>query len=198
MTHPTPPAPQKPAQPAPPAQDARPDQRPEAVRYLLVTWVVMIGAELLHQLFSIAMPLLDPSALFESAREASKGMPQEVSEGQVKLVAYTSISIMALLSLLIVALLGLALRAVAAQKKWANSARTLLMVFSVFFALRMLTVFLINPAGMDVPTAVIGADGVLQIAAGVAAICALIFANQDDVKKWTAKDATDHNDVSTQ
>nr|VDG62228.1 Uncharacterised protein [Streptococcus thermophilus] len=195
MTTPTPPAPQQPAQPAP---DDEPDTRPETVRYLLVTWVVMIGAELLHQLFTIAMPLLDPSALFESAREASKTMPQAVTEGQVKLVAYASISIMALLSLMIVALLAVALRAVATQKKWANNARTLLMAFSVFFALRMLTVFLVNPAGMDVPTAVIGADGVLQIAAGVAAICALIFASQEDAKKWTAKETTDHNDLSTQ
>lgn len=182
-----------------------PKKPPEAVRYLLFAWAVMIGAELVHQLFGLAMALLDPSALMESAREANKtvGGGEAVGDDQVKLIVYIAIALMGLFALAVVLVLALALKAVAQQKKWSKNAALLLTVFSCYFLLRMITVFLVVGANSSgIPTAVVALDGVIQIIAGVAGICALIFAQQDDAKKWTAKqDAKggqgDHNDSSS-
>lgn len=166
---------------------------PETVRYLLLAWVIMLGGELVHQLFSIAMPLIDPSPLIESARETGKTMSRDVPEEQVRLVAYVSIAMLALLSLTVILVLAIALAAVAKKKSWAEGARRLLVVFSAYFALRLVTVFALVPAG-EVPTAVIAMDGVIQILAGVAGLCAIIFASQDEVKRWTAHEGKGHND----
>lgn len=181
-----------------------PHKPPEAVRYLLLAWAVMIGAELVHQLFGVAMALLDPTALMESAREANKtvGGGEAVGDDQVKLIVYVAIALMGLFALAVVAVLALALKAVARQKKWTKNAAMLLTVFSIYFLLRMITVFLVVGANSGgIPTAVVALDGVIQIIAGVAGICALIFAQRDDAKKWTAKEDAKggrghHNDSS--
>lgn len=181
-----------------------PHTPPEAVRYLLFAWAVMIGAELVHQLFGLAMAVIDPSALMESAREANKtvGGGEAVGDDQVKLIVYVAIALMGLFALGVVLVLALALKAVARQKKWSTNAAMLLTVFSCYFLLRMITVFLVVGANSDgIPTAVVALDGIIQIIAGVAGVCALIFAQQDDAKKWTAKDDAKggrghHNDSS--
>ena len=180
-----------------------PNTPPETVRYLLFGWAVMLGGELVHQLFSMAMAFLDPAALTESAREANKTVGGEaVPDDQIKLVVYVTIVLMGLFMLAFILLLAVALNAVARQKSWADNAVKLLMVFSVFFALRMITVFLVVGASTDgIPTAVLALDGVIQIITGVAAICGLIFASREETKKWTAKqDAKGgrghHNDSS--
>lgn len=173
---------------------------PEGVRYFLTAVSIMLGAELLHQILNLVMVLIDPSELMKSAREANKGSGQDVSEQQITTVAYTTVIIMALLSLVVLIILAMAVKAVARQKGWAGNARVLLMVFSVFFGLRLLTVFVATAvSGSAVPTAVIAIDGIIQISAGVAGICAVIFATQDDVHKWTASDNASgprgHNNV---
>lgn len=191
--------PEKPEKPGKPGNGD--GERPEALRYLLFAWAIMVGGELVHQLFGVAVALFDPSALMQSAREANKSIGGEaVTEDQVKLIVYVSIVLMGLFALAVVLLLALALKAVAERKTWVRNAAMLLVVFSVFFVLRMVTVFLVVGANTEgVPTAVVALDGVIQIIAGVAAVCGLIFAYQDDVKRWTAKrDAKDgrgnHND----
>lgn len=180
-----------------------PNTPPETVRYLLFAWVVMLGGELVHQLFSLAMAFLDPSALTESAREANKSVGGEaIPDDQITLLVYVTIGLMGLFMLAFVLLLAVALKAVANRKSWAKNAVVLLSVFSAFFVLRMVTVFPVVGAGTQgIPTAVVALDGIIQIIAGVAAICGLIFANQEETKKWTAaQDAKggrgNHNDSS--
>ena len=173
---------------------------PEGVRYFLTAVSIMLGAELLHQILNLVMVLIDPSELMKSAREANKGSGRDVSDQQITTVAYTTVIIMALLSLVVLIVLAMAVKAVARQKEWASNARVLLMVFSVFFGLRLLTVFVATAvSGSAVPTAVIAVDGIIQIIAGVAGICAVIFASQDDVHKWTARNNVSgprgHNNV---
>lgn len=196
------------AEPAPPRPGtgpgkSDPSKPPEAVRYLLFAWAVMLGAELVHQLFSLSMAFLNPSALTESAREANKSVGGEaVPDDQIKLIVYAAIALMGLFMLAFVLLLAVALNAIARRKNWANNAAMLLTVFSAFFIMRMITVFLVVGANTEgIPTAVVALDGVIQIIAGVAAVCGLIFASQDEAKKWTAKqDAKggpgNHNDSS--
>lgn len=188
-----PPVPSSPAHISPSATGASPRSggMPEAVRYFLLAIAVVIGGEFVHQMFTVAMTLIDPSTLLDAARDAGKstGGAEAITENQMRVVAYLSVAVFAGFALIIVAVLGLAAWAVAKQKSWANNARGLLTVFSVFFALRMVTVFFAVPAGSAVPVAVVALDGVVQIITGVAGICAAIFANNDDTKKWTAKGA---------
>ncbi|WP_297849991.1 hypothetical protein [uncultured Corynebacterium sp.] len=178
---------------------------PETVRYLLLAWVIMLGGELVHQLFGVVMGMLNPSRMMEAAREANKSVGSDaIGDDQVKFIVYVALGLMAVFTLAVVFVLVLALKAVAQQKGWARNALMLLVVFSVFFAMRMLTVVLVGGAATDgVPTAVVALDGVIQIIAGVAAVCGLIFASQEETKKWTAKPESgangarrDHNDSS--
>ena len=181
-----------------------PKKPPEAVRYLLFAWAVMIGAELVHQLFGLAMALLDPSALMESAREANKTVASgdALTDGQMKAVVYLGLGFMTLFMLVVIGLLAFALRAIAQRKKWAKNAVALLTVFSCYFVLRMITVFLVVGASTaGIPTAVVALDGVIQIIAGVAGICGLIFAQREETKKWAANEDAKgnrghHNDSS--
>ena len=158
---------------------------PEAVRYMLAAWTVMIGGELLHQIFAVAASVIDPSALREVAKERAKNGDGEVSEALMNASVYGSIFIMALLQLGVILLFVFALRALQKQAKWAENARRLLQIFSVFFALRMLTLFMMVPASTTVPTAMFGVDGVIQIVLGVAGVMGVIYSVDKDSVAWT-------------
>lgn len=162
-------------------------QRPELITYLIGIWTFMVGAELLHQILSVIMSLVDPSALKAAARETAEQSP-EVPEAAFTLSVYFSIGIMALITLAIVGLLVWMLVLFAKQHKWAGYARRLLSIFSLFFALRMLLVFLSTPAASGVPVWVFAVDGMVQIALGVAGILGLIFANKEEALAWTGED----------
>ena len=71
------------------------------------------------------------------------------------------------------------------RAKWAENARRLLQIFSVFFALRMLTLFMMVPASTAVPTAMFGIDGVVQIILGVAGVMGVIYSVDKDSVAWT-------------
>lgn len=158
---------------------------PEAVRYMLAAWTVMIGGELLHQILAVAASVIDPSALREVAKERAKNSDGEVSEALMNASVYGSIFIMALLQLGVILLFVFALRAVQKQAKWAENARRLLQIFSVFFGLRMLTLFMMVPASTTVPTALFGVDGVIQIVLGVAGVMGVIYSVDKDSVAWT-------------
>ena len=106
------------------------------------------------------------------------------------LLAYASVGIAALFALAIVVVLAIAVRAVAKQASWAENALKLLMVFGGYFALRVMLIFAVPVSGSAVPTPLIALDGAMQIIAGVAGVCAIVFATQDEVRKWTAKPNT--------
>ena len=169
----------------PEAVEKQKGSMPEAVRYMLAAWTVMIGGELLHQIFAVAASVIDPSALREVAKERVTKGDGEVSEALMNASVYGSIFIMALLQLGVILLFVFALRAVQKQAKWAENARRLLQIFSVFFALRMLTLFMMVPASTAVPTALFGVDGVIQIVLGVAGVMGVIYSVDKDSVAWT-------------
>ncbi|RUQ13765.1 hypothetical protein D8M31_03530 [Corynebacterium genitalium] len=169
----------------PEAVEKQKGSMPEAVRYMLAAWTVMIGGELLHQILAVAASVIDPSALREVAKERVTKGDGEVSEALMNASVYGSIFIMALLQLGVILLFVFALRAVQKQAKWAENARRLLQIFSVFFALRMLTLFMMVPASTAVPTAMFGIDGVVQIILGVAGVMGVIYSVDKDSVAWT-------------
>lgn len=177
--------PGSPSRVEPEAVEKQKGSMPEAVRYMLAAWTVMIGGELLHQIFAVAASVIDPSALREVAKERATKGDGEVSEALMNASVYGSIFIMALLQLGVILLFVFALRAVQKQAKWAENARRLLQIFSVFFALRMLTLFMMVPASTTVPTALFGVDGVIQIVLGVAGVMGVIYSVDKDSVAWT-------------
>ena len=177
--------PGSPSRVEPEAVEKQKGSMPEAVRYMLAAWTVMIGGELLHQILAVAASVIDPSALREVAKERATKGDGEVSEALMNASVYGSIFIMALLQLGVILLFVFALRAVQKQAKWAENARRLLQIFSVFFALRMLTLFMMVPASTTVPTALFGVDGVIQIILGVAGVMGVIYSVDKDSVAWT-------------
>ena len=177
--------PGSPSRVEPEAVEKQKGSMPEAVRYMLAAWTVMIGGELLHQIFAVAASVIDPSALREVAKERATKGDGEVSEALMNASVYGSIFIMAVIQLGVILLFVFALRAVQKQAKWAENARRLLQIFSVFFALRMLTLFMMVPASTAVPTALFGVDGVIQIVLGVAGVMGVIYSVDKDSVAWT-------------
>lgn len=164
--------------------------KPEAVRLFVLTAIVMLCGEVIHQMFSVAAVLLDPSAMIEQAKQARPSAAKEVGDANMMLLAYASVGIAALFALAIVVVLAIAVRAVAKQASWAENALKSLMVFGGYFALRVMLIFAVPVSGSAVPTPLIALDGAMQIIAGVAGVCAIVFATQDEVRKWTAKPNT--------
>lgn len=158
---------------------------PEAVRYMLTCWAVMIGGELLHQIMAVVASVVDPSALREVAKERAKNSDGEVSDALMNASVYGSIFIMAVIQLGVILLFVFALRAVQKQAKWAENARRLLQIFSGFFALRMLTLFMMAPASTALPTAFFGTDGVVQIILAVAGILGIVYSLDKAAVAWT-------------
>ena len=166
--------------------------KPETVRYMLACWAFMIGGELLHQALAVVSLLMDPAELIASAKEASKqtgAMSGAMSEGLMNVAVWGSVALMALIQLSVLALFAFALASISRQRKMAGTARRLLMVFSVFFALRALMVFAMRPASTTVPLAFYAFDGVIQIMLGVAGALGLFYASQKESADWVDADA---------
>ncbi|WP_070463762.1 hypothetical protein [Corynebacterium sp. HMSC29G08] len=169
------------------APEAARGGKPETVRYMLACWAFMIGGELLHQALAVVSLLMDPAELIASAKEASKqtgAMSGAMSEGLMNVAVWGSVALMALIQLSVLALFAFALASISRQRKMAGTARRLLMVFSVFFALRALMVFAMRPASTTVPLAFYAFDGVIQIMLGVAGALGLFYASQKESVVW--------------
>ncbi|OFT83234.1 hypothetical protein HMPREF3101_06505 [Corynebacterium sp. HMSC29G08] len=154
---------------------------------MLACWAFMIGGELLHQALAVVSLLMDPAELIASAKEASKqtgAMSGAMSEGLMNVAVWGSVALMALIQLSVLALFAFALASISRQRKMAGTARRLLMVFSVFFALRALMVFAMRPASTTVPLAFYAFDGVIQIMLGVAGALGLFYASQKESVVW--------------
>lgn len=156
------------------------NERPEAVRYMLTCWVVMIVGELLHQILTVISTVLDPAALKESARAAAKARGEDLTDAMMSLGLIGSVVFMALLQLAVIALFAVALHALAKQRKWAPNARRLLQIFAIFFALRALTLFVTQPASSSIPVAFYAFDGIIQIMLAVAGVLGVFYASQKE------------------
>ncbi len=159
---------------------SRKGARPEAVRYMLACWVVMIAGELLHQILTVIAVVLDPAALKESARAAAKARGEDLTDAVMSLGIIGSVVFMALIQLAVVALFAVALNALAKQRKWAPSARRLLQIFSIFFALRAVSLFLVRPGSSAIPVAFYACDGIIQIILAVAGVLGVFYASQKE------------------
>lgn len=179
--------PQAPSRVEPRAVDKQnaPGGVPEAVRYMLLSWAVMIAGEFLHQILVVTAAVLDPAPLREQAKEQAKAAGEQASDAMLNVSVYGAIAVMALIQLAFILLLALALRAIKQQKSWAANARRLLQVFGVFFGVRVLTLFMLSPAATSLPVAFYAFDGIIQIILGVAGVMGIVYSADKASVEWT-------------
>ncbi|PWC02704.1 hypothetical protein DF222_00155 [Corynebacterium yudongzhengii] len=161
---------------------------PESVLLASACWAAAVGLELLHQILSVIMGFIDPADLQAAARDAGaeEQLPVD-AEQAVDLTVTASILLMGLLNVAIVTVLAVMLWLFVKKHRFAGGGRRLLMVFSLFLALRGLLVFAAQPAGTHVPEPLILLDGSLQLIIAVAAVLGLIFANQRETVEYTGE-----------
>lgn len=172
-------------------------RQPETMRYLVGAWSVMLLGEFAHQLLNAIGLVLDPATLKQAAADAAKARGEEVSDALITVSTYVSITMMSLFQLLIIVLLVVALRAVAGRKKWSDTARRLLTVFSIFFIIRTALVMLAPTAvsgATQLPLAFAAALGITQIIVGVAGACGLFYASRKEVREALSDGGTTKKD----
>ncbi|MCL8493348.1 hypothetical protein M5J06_04250 [Corynebacterium sp. B5-R-101] len=176
-------------------QDKEPDKekatRTEAVSLMLKLWAVALVFEVVHLVLSIVLTLLNRDELFAQARttaeSAAEKSGQDVSDALVQLVGYGSVAFSSLISLAIVVLLGIMLGLIHKNSSAAGTGRRLWFAFSLYFAFRVLIVFMSSPAGASVPDWLFVLDGGVQILVGVAAVMGLIFSSKEEVLEYTGE-----------
>lgn len=162
----------------------KPSGPPEPVRLMVRCWAVMLIGELIHQILTVVFSFADPAPLREAAKEQAKASGDEVSDGLLNMGVYGAIVFMGLIQLAVLLLFVFALRAVKTQGSWAANARRLLQIFAVFFAIRMLTLFMMQPTSTAIPVVFYGIDGVVQIILGVAGILGIVYSTDKASVDW--------------
>ena len=166
-------------------QPGRPHEKPsptipESARLAVQLWWAMVVLEISHQVFNVVISLIDPSEVKANADFGdTAGVP-------VDAVITVAIIMAGVLGIGIMVILGFAVYGYArnSDRKWL---RTLLVFFSVYFAIRAVVVFTTSPTGTAVPTALYVVDGSLQILAAVAGVLGLIFSRRPDAVEWQEK-----------
>lgn len=175
----------------PQGEDSKKSTRTEAVSLMLKVWTVALVLEVVHLVLSIVLTLLNRDELIAQSRTAAESAAersgQEMTDSFVQIMAYGSVALGSLISLAIVVLLGIMLWMINSNSKAAGTGRRLWFAFSLYFALRVLIVFLSSPAGAAVPDWLFVLDGGVQILVGVAAIMGLLFAGKEEVLEYTGE-----------
>lgn len=181
-THRTPASPTPPQAGAPETPDS-PEQnhKPETLEQVLKLWSVMVALELAHQILSVIMALIDPTAMRAAAREQSAA--EGLSDAMVNSTVTVATLLVGLLNLGIIAVLAWMIMSVSKKGKKMPTAFLLLTIFTFFFIFRALLLFLASPNN-DVPLALYAIDGSIQILLAVAGVIAYLLARQPEVLDW--------------
>ncbi|WP_144412221.1 hypothetical protein [Corynebacterium uterequi] len=195
MSSPHAPAPAPPhASVAEPAR-RRPDHapRPEAATLMLRLWAAAVGAELIHQIISIISGFLDPSELLAASKESLSDNPQfaDMPDAMLRLSVYVSIGLLGLLNLAIVGGLGAAVVLISRRGRTAPGAQRLLIVFSIFWAVRGLVILTAQATYPGLPDWLVLLDGSLQIIIAVAGVLGIIFARKPETVSYFDVDRGD-------
>lgn len=163
--------------------------KPESVQLMFLAWLVILVLEVLHQIFNVVITLFNRETLFASFRKqfADRAETEEAREILTQFAGYISIGFNVLLSLGIVILLAVMLRLFIKKSKHAATGRRMLFIFSIYFSLRAVVVFMASPAGSNAPDFWHLSDGIVQILGGVAAVMALIFSLRQETLDYTGE-----------
>ena len=179
------------ALPAKAEKEPKKGKRTEAVALMIKVWLCALILEAVHLILSVVLTMFNRSELFaqaeETAEQAAQSTGQELSDSFVQLVAYGSVAFSSFISLAIVVLLGIMLGLLNTNSSAAGTGRRLWFAFSLYFAFRVLIVFMSSPAGASVPDWLFVLDGGVQILVGVAAVMGLIFSSKEEVLEYTGE-----------
>lgn len=162
-------------------------KRPESVQLAIKVWLTALILEIIHQILQVTSTLLDPADLIYAAQQQQEDSGEPMADGLINFATYGSIIGLGVINLIFVAILLVALRFYSTQHKLAGGARSLLMVFSIFFALRAFFAFSAVPAGTNVPDWLLLLDGSLQIVLGVAAVLGIVFSSRKESLEYTGE-----------
>lgn len=163
--------------------------RPEAVSLAARLWVVILAIEVAHQVVQATMALLDMSGPIAAARSQLEDAGADVpGDGLLRAAVVAATLIGALLSLVIVAVVAVMLRMYLRRSKSAGGARVALLVFGIFFAVRLAVPLGGGGGASDLHVAWFLADGALIIAVGVLAIVATILLFKKESADWARPD----------
>lgn len=165
-----------------PAHKGDGDTKGETLQLLFKVWAVMIGLELIHQIFNVVMTFMDPAAL--RAVAAEQATAEGLSESMVDATVVAATLVMGLINLIVIAILAWMVVVVKKHTKRTPTAFMLLTIFSFFFMLRTLMLFFASPGAMDIPIALYAVDGCIQILIGVSAGIAYALSRSDESIKW--------------
>ncbi len=161
---------------------------PEAAVYAMGVWAVALGAEVVHQILQVILGILNRDVMVAQMSKLLRDEdPTAYSDGLVRLSAYLSIGFSALVAFVILGVLAWMLTLFRAKHKWAGTARRLLFIFGLYYALRVVFVFVTSPAGSDAPDWLFAIDGMIQIVAGVAGGLGVYFGSREPVIKYTGE-----------
>ncbi|GAB3708429.1 hypothetical protein [Corynebacterium nasicanis] len=164
------------------------EKKPEVVRLMLLLFAVAVGGEILHQILSITIGLMDPSGLYAAAKETmSAEQAEQISEGALRATVIASILAAGGFGIAVMGLLAFMLVLIHRRSKYAGMARRMLLVFGFYFAFRILMLFAATPGGTRVPVAMYLVDGSVQILVGVAAVLGLVFSFREETFRWTGE-----------
>lgn len=183
--------------PAGPSSEKPGRKRPDSVQLAIGVWLVAFILELVHQVLQVITTIVDPADLLYAARQQQEESGAPVTDDVVGLATYGSIIGLGVINLIFVVILLVGLRFYAVQHKLAGSARSLLMIFSIFFAFRGLLAFGSIPAGTNVPDWLLLLDGSLQIIIAVAAVLAVVFSSRKEALEYTGESLTRDGDSSS-
>lgn len=163
-------------------------KKTEAVTLMVWAWLAMLALEGVHQVLNVVLSSLNLEALRATMRTAIKDQGQQVSDAMLRLATYGSIVLSASVACAIIVLLAIMLRLLSSGSKHSATARRMMFIFSVYFGLRVFLVFVSHPAaGSDAPDWLYAIDGMVQIAAGVAAVMGLLFSVQRESLDYTGE-----------
>lgn len=152
-------------------------------------WGLVLLADVLHEVVSVVMTLMDTGPLKAAAREMAEnqGGGVELSDSMLDAVAYLGVGFSFLIALGVVGLLWWMLTLLRKGHKWAPVARRITMIFAFYFVVRAVAVFSLVPGSTAVPMAFYAIDGSLQILAGVGAVVTLVFVFRRETLVWTGE-----------
>ena len=137
---------------------------PEAAVYAMGVWAVALGAEVVHQILQVILGILNRDVMVAQMSKFLRDEdPTAYSDGLVRLSAYLSIGFSAFVAFVILGVLAWMLTLFRAKHKWAGTARRLLFIFGLYYALRVVFVFVTSPAGSDAPDWLFAIDGMIQM-----------------------------------
>ncbi|MDY3128070.1 MAG: hypothetical protein SOW59_08130 [Corynebacterium sp.] len=162
-------------------------KRPEVVSLLVTLMMAVVACELIHQIVSAVITVVNIDIVQAMARknfEQDSALPEAFTRAS----AWFAFGFSTILSLVIIGVLAWAVRTFADKGKYVAGARRIMFIFSLYFAFRILMVFLSKPiAASAAPDWLFALDGVVQILAGVGGILCVIFASRTETLDYTGE-----------